>query len=54
VHHKEACGGVELSPRILNLGIRYRWKFSFTTRSFEPRVRSLRIHWPAGWDPELV
>jgi len=40
-------GGI--TTRILDLGPRWGWMVSFTSRPLYPRVRSPGIHWKRGW-----
>jgi hypothetical protein len=41
------CGGI--APRILDLGTRWRWVVSFTTRPLYPRERSPGTHLIGSW-----
>jgi hypothetical protein len=38
-----------IAPRILDLGTRWRWVFSFTPRPLNPRGRAPSIHCIGGW-----
>jgi hypothetical protein len=48
--HEDVLGGVGMTPRILNLGARWKWVVSFTLRSLYRRRKNppLPIEWGGG------
>jgi hypothetical protein len=46
---KEYLGNGGIAPRILDLGTRWRWVFSFMPRPLTPRERAPGTHWIIRW-----
>jgi hypothetical protein len=51
-HHEDVWGSEGIAPRILNLGIRWRWMVSSTLRPLYHRKNPQYPLVEAGWDPE--
>jgi hypothetical protein len=46
---KTYLGNRGITPRILDLGTRWRWVVSFTAGRFIPREKAPGTHWIGGW-----